>query len=59
MENIYEQIYEEFKEYIKENSQYEPHVAKYNTNASPYFPLVTCSLADNTDTDNRTIDNLE
>jgi hypothetical protein len=55
----YEQIFDAYKEFIENNSQYNARVVKYNTNTSTYFPLITCVLSDNRDTDYCTIDKIE
>ena len=55
----YEEIYARFKEFIESNSQYNAKVVKHNTNASTQFPIVTCVLDDNKDTDNCTNDKIE
>ena len=47
----YEEIFDRYKKFIEENSQYNTRVFKYNTNTSAYFPLITCVLSDNKDTD--------
>ena len=47
----YEEIFDRYKKFIEENSQYNARVVKYNTNTSAYFPLITCVLSDNKDTD--------
>ena len=47
----YEEIFDRFKKFIEENSQYNARVVKYNTNTSSYFPIITCVLSDNKDTD--------
>lgn len=59
MQDKYDLIFKEFKEFIQENSQYNPIVVKYNTNASPQFPLITCMLSNNTDTEHCTNDKIE
>lgn len=59
MTDKYELIFSEFKKFIEENSQYGARVVKYNTNTSSYFPLITCTLSDNKDTDECTIDYIE
>ena len=46
----YEEIFDRYKKFIEENSQYNARVVKYNTNTSTYFPLITCVLSDNMDT---------
>lgn len=55
----YEEIYARFKNYIESNSKYNAKVVKYNTNTSTHFPIVTCVLDDNKDTDNCTNDKIE
>lgn len=55
----YEKIFKEYKNFIEENSQYNARVVKYNTNTSTYFPIITCVLSDNRDTDDCTIDKIE
>lgn len=59
MIELYDDVFNSFKEYIETNSKYNARVVKYNTNTSTYFPLITCSLANNVDTDNCTIDKIE
>ena len=51
MVDKYEEIFDRYKKFIEENSQYNARVVKYNTNTSTYFPLITCILSDNKDTD--------
>lgn len=55
----YEKIFKEYKNFIEENSQYNARVVKNNTNTSTYFPVITCVLSDNRDTDDCTIDKIE
>ena len=55
----YEEIYARFKQYIESNSQYNARVVKNNTNTSTHFPIVSCVLDDNKDTDNCTNDKIE
>lgn len=55
----YEEIFDRFKKFIEENSQYNARVVKYNTNTSPYFPLVVLTLSDNKDTNYCTNDKFE
>lgn len=59
MTDKYDEIFNAFKKYIEENSQYGARVVKYNTNTSTYFPLITCVLSDNKDTEHCTIDKIE
>ena len=55
----YEQIFKAYKEFMEKNSQYDVRVVKYNTNTSPTFPLITCVLSNNVDTDYCTLDKIE
>ncbi len=55
----YEEIFDRYKKFIEENSQYNTRVVKHNTNTSTYFPLVTCELSNNIDTDYCTNDKIE
>jgi hypothetical protein len=55
----YDEIFNAYKEYMETNSKYNVKVVKYNTNTSTYFPLVTCVLNNNIDTDYCTIDMIE
>lgn len=59
MVDKYEEIFDKYKKFIEENSQYNVGVVKYNTNTSAYFPLITCVLSDNKDTDYCTNDKIE
>ncbi len=47
----YEEIYARYKEYIESNSQYNAKVVKHNISTSAYFPIVSCVLSNNIDTD--------
>ena len=55
----YEEIFDRYKKFIEENSQYNAKVVKYNTNTSTHFPLVSCVLSNNIDTDYCTNDKIE
>lgn len=55
----YDEIFNRYKTFIESNSKYNAKVVKYNTNTSSYFPLITCVLSDNTDTEECTNDNIE
>lgn len=55
----YDEIFNAYKEYIETNSKYNARVVKYNTNTSTYFPVITCKLSDNKDTDFCTTDKIE
>lgn len=59
MVDKYEEIFDRYKKFLITNSQYEPRVVKYNTNTSPYFPLVVLTLSDNRDTNFCSIDKVE
>lgn len=54
----YEEIFDRYKKFIEENSQYNTRVVKHNTNTSTYFPLVTC-VCNIVDTDYCTNDKIE
>lgn len=55
----YEEIFDKYKTFIENNSQYDARVVKYNNNTSTHFPIVTCYLNNNTDTDYCSIDKIE
>ena len=55
----YDEIFNRYKTFIESNSKYNAKVVKYNTNTSSYFPLITCVLSDNTDTEECTNDKIE
>lgn len=59
MIDTYEKIFAMYKKYIESNSKYNAKVVKYNENSSSYFPIVTCILDDNVDTDYATLDKIE
>lgn len=59
MIDVYDEIFNAFKNYVEENSEYNPRIVKYNTNTSTYFPIITCILNDNKDTNYCTIDKIE
>lgn len=59
MIDVYDEIFNAFKNYVEENSEYNPRIVKYNTNTSTYFPIITCILSDNKDTNYCTIDKIE
>ncbi len=59
MIEVYDEIFNAFKNYVEENSEYNPRIVKYNTNTSTYFPIITCILNDNKDTNYCTIDKIE
>ena len=59
MIEVYDEIFNAFKNYVEENSKYNPRIVKYNTNTSTYFPIITCILSDNKDTNYCTIDKIE
>lgn len=55
----FNQLYLEFKQFIEENSQYQPRVVKDFTFKSTYFPIVDFKHNDSYETRNRTLDQLE
>lgn len=55
----YDLLFDEYKEFIKNNSKYEVRVVKYNTNTSAYFPLVALALSNITSTRDCTLDKIE
>lgn len=55
----YDILFDEYKKFIEEKSQYNARVVKYNTNTSAYFPLITFVLSNNADTDYSSIDKIE
>ena len=59
MINKYNQLFKELKEFIVANSNYDTKVVKNYTSTSAYFPIISCSLSNYTDTDFCTIDMIE
>lgn len=59
MTEKYDLIFDAYKEYIENNSQYGARVVKYNTNTSTYFPLITFIQSDNKDYGTRTPKNID
>ena len=59
MIDLYNEIFQQEKEYVESNSQYGVRVVKSNTNTSSYFPIVVCQLSNMMDTDFCTIDKIE
>lgn len=59
MINKYNNIFQEYKSYIVENSQFAPRVVKNYTSTSTYFPIISCQLSNFVDTDYCTIDMIE
>lgn len=59
MIDIYEEIFQSYKDYIETNSEYNAKVVKYNTNTSTYFPIISFHLENTVDTDRCTIDKIE
>lgn len=55
----YEEIYEQFKQFIENNSKYNVIVVKNSTYTSTYFPIITFVLDDNRDTDYCSNDKIE
>lgn len=59
MIEVYDDLFETFKEYITNNSIYSPRVVKNNTNTSTYFPIITLSQSNYTNTYNTTINKVD
>jgi len=57
--DLYEEIFQQEKEYVESNSKYNVRVVKNNTNTSSYFPIVVCQCSNMMDTDFCTIDKIE
>ena len=55
----YNEIFQEFKKYIEDNSNYGTRVVKSYTSTSTKFPLISCQLSNFVDTDYCTIDMIE
>lgn len=45
----YDVIFAKYKDYILENSKYNPTITKYNTKTSIHFPTISFIQSDNTD----------
>ncbi len=59
MINKYNEIFQNYKEFIVEHSQYNPRVVKDYTSTSTYFPIISCQLSNFVDTDYCTVDMIE
>lgn len=55
----YNEIYQNYKEFIVAKSLYEPRVVKDYTSTSTYFPIISCQLTNVVDTDYCTVDMIE
>ena len=55
----FNELYLEYKQFIEENSQYQPRVVKDFTYKSTYFPIVDFKFDDSVETRNRTLDQIE
>ena len=55
----FNQLYLEYKQFIEENSQYNPKVVKEFTYKSTYFPIIDFKHEDSVETRNRTLDQIE
>lgn len=55
----YNDIFQEYKEFIIAKSQSNPRVVKDYTSTSTYFPIISCQLSNLMDTDYCTIDMIE
>lgn len=51
---IYDVIFERYKQFILDNSKYSPRVVKYSSRESADFPLTTCELKNDIDTNIQT-----
>ena len=59
IEDFYENVYQAYKKYIESNSSYGVKVFKSSNDDSPYFPITTFGLSNNTDTDRSSVDRIE
>ncbi len=59
IEDFYENVYQAYKKYIESNSSYGVKVFKTSNDDSPYFPITTFGLSNNTDTDRSSVDRIE
>lgn len=59
MINKYNEIYSQYKEFMINNSKFNPAIVKDYTNTSTYFPIISCQLSNFVDTDYCTIDMIE
>lgn len=59
MINKYNEIFQDYKEFIVERSNFSPRVVKDYTSTSTYFPIISCQLSNIIDTDYCTIDMIE
>ena len=55
----YNEIFQNYKDFIVERSKYSPRVVKDYTSTSTYFPIISCQLSNLMDTDFCTIDMIE
>lgn len=55
----FNELFLEYKQFIEENSQYNPRVVKDFTYKSTYFPIVDFKYEDSYENKNRTIDQIE
>lgn len=59
MINEYNEIFQDYKNYIVENSNFSPRVVKDYTSTSTHFPIISCQLSNIVDTDYCTLDMIE
>lgn len=57
--DFYNRLFSDYKQYIVDNSIYEPRVVKYTTQTSTYFPIVTLQLSNSINTDYSSLDFIE
>lgn len=55
----YDLIFEEYKNYIESNSQYNARVVPYNTNTTTHFPIITFVRSNNIDLDNNSLKKID
>ena len=55
----YEEIFKQYKDFIKENSNFDVLVEKNYNNSPAKLPFISCVLANNTDTNESSIDKIE
>lgn len=59
LEDFYENVYQAYKKYIINNANFGDIVVKKSNETSPRFPIISCQLSNNTDTDRCTVDKRE
>lgn len=59
MYSKYNVIFNKYYDYMKNNSKYSPDIVKFYSLSSTYFPTISFEDSNHTDTENRTIENIE